>query len=152
MHTHYKGTGKVHSFRGQLASGEQEQISIEGSVGAIAWRIVKFQTISVAPGVAASEQITKIFREEQASITSTVNFSSDELLGVSYWSHSAGSQRGFLSIIFDNSIFVRNIFVTTLDAPEAVSSNYYIELEEVTVSASGKAQLALAAARRTGER
>ena len=47
---HYKGTGKIHSFRGLLANGEQDKIGIQGSVGAVAWRITKFEIIPELPG------------------------------------------------------------------------------------------------------
>jgi len=159
MHTHYKGTGKVHSFRGFLTggggTGTQDEINIEGSVGAIAWRVTKFEIMDGAPGTLNTENIVKIYREEQSTIDGVVNFNDDELLGVGVWVfNSSNPQYSTTSaVIFDNSIFVRNIWVTHKEVSGNDNScNYYIELEEVTVSAAGKAQLALAAARRTGER
>jgi hypothetical protein len=153
MHTHYKGTGKVHSFRGLLtdsADGNQNKIDIEGSVGAIAWRVTKFLTIQVEPGEDNVEHITKIYREEQSTVNNSIDFRDDELLGVAYYTEGASdSYPGFVTVIFDNALFVRNIYVTHADQGGASSVNYYIELEEVTVSAAGKAQLAVAAARRT---
>jgi hypothetical protein len=155
MHTHYKGTGKVHSFRGMLPTGEQNEISIEGSVGAIAWRITKFQTMGTTPGANSPEHVSKIYREQQTSIDGTVDFRQDELLAVSLWHKSSNLQYPTTDdIIFDNALFVRNIYVSQIDIASGVlgDCSYYIELEEVTVSAAGKAQLALAAARRTGDR
>ena len=153
MHTHYKGTGRVHSFRGLLDHDAQRKISIQGAVGATAWRITKFASIDGAPGTAHVESIMKIYREEQSSIDGSVNFDDAELLGVSYYSESDEHYYpGFVTVIFDNTIFTRDIFVTNFLASTQSAVNYYIELEEVTVSAAGKGQLALAAARRTGER
>jgi len=151
MHTHYKGTGKVHSFRGLLADEEQQKIRIQGSVGTIAWRITKFQIMGDAPVTENQESVVKIFREVQSSFDATVNFTDDELLGVAVWSsHStATNYPEDLSVIFDNSLFVRNIYISHAEAAAARSCNYYIELEEVKVSAAGMAQLAVAAARRT---
>jgi len=156
MHTHYKGTGKVHSFRGLLEDGAQNQISIEGSVGAIAWRITKFEIFANLPGTADMESTLMIWREEQATVSTSsaeVDFDNDQILAVAYWASGSGAdQSGQSSVIFDNALFVRDIWVTHTDTAGSRQFNYYIELEEVTISAAGKAQLALAAARRTGER
>jgi len=159
MHTHYKGTGKVHSYKGLLlsvASGVpgQRKISIQGSVGSIAWRITKFQAIGERPGDTTYESIVKLYREEQTSVDGLINFDDNQLLGVALWtSHStAPNYADDMTVIFDNALFSRNIYVTHIEMNGAAAVNYYIELEEVTLSTTGKAQLALAAARRTGER
>jgi len=148
-HMHYKGTGKVHSFRGLLVDGDQRKIRIQGPGGAIAWRITKFQIM----GPDANENIEsviKIYREKQTSIDDTINFDDAELLGAAVinqsTNHEADRDR---SIIFDNTLFSRNIYVTQKGHDYTPNVNYYIELEEVKVSKTGMAQLAVAAARRT---
>jgi len=148
-HQHYTGTGKMHSFRGLLADGGQDRIRIQGATGDIAWRITKFQAIQAAPGVASTESVIKIYREEQTSIDAVVDFTQDELLGVALW-HKFGNQYSPTdSVIFDNALFSRNIYITHSNLDGSESCNYYIELEEVKVSAAGMAQLSVAAARRT---
>jgi len=142
----------MHSFRGLLADGGQDKIRIEGATGEIAWRITKFQIIQYNAGTVDVEAIMQIFREEQSTVVSTVDFSNDELLGAALLSNrdsATGSKLYGPSVIFDNELFSRNIFVTYFDARVGESCNYYIELEEVKVSAAGMAQLAVAAARRT---
>ena len=151
-HTHYKGTGKIHSFRGLLEDGGQDKIGIQGPVGAVAWRIIKFQTISNqnTSGGVAGEHFTFIWREKQASVSSTtpnINFENSELLGVD-WSPNNAERPFAKSIIFDNTLFVRNIYITHMDVAGSESCNYYIELEEVKVSKADMAQLSLAASRR----
>jgi len=149
-HQHYTGTGKMHSFRGLLADGKQERIRIQGATGEIAWRITKFQAISSEPGIKQHESILKIYREEQTSVTGTIDFSNDELLAaINYTSGNASTETYFISVVLDNSLFVRNIYITHAEVDGTNSINYYIELEEVKVSAAGMAQLAVAAARRT---
>jgi len=151
-HTHYKSTGKVHSFRGVLADDKQEKIRIQGSVGAVAWRIIKLELLPVAPGVNDYESIIKVYREEQGSVTGTIDFTEDELLAAAYLEgNKANNVSDFLNVIFDNALFSRNIYVTHAEVSDdpGVSCNYYIELEEVKVGAAGMAQLAVAAARRT---
>jgi len=149
-HQHYKGTGKMHSFRGLLADGGQDKIRIEGATGEIAWRITKFQIIVNRPGDANGEHVVKIFTEKQTSITSTINFDDASLLaaasmGASDQSYYYGSSP---VIIFDNVLFTRNIYITHVDSNASESCNYHMELEEVKVSAAGMAQLSVAAARR----
>ena len=158
-HMHYSGTGKMHSFRGLLANGGQDRIRIQGSVGAIAWRINKLELIPRDPGFASQEAIVQIWREKQTTVpttagSATVDFSNDELLAAGWLpqgniSPTGTAGRGGIDVIFDNTLFVRNIYVTQTDNEgNANPCNYYIELEEVKVSAAGMAQLSVAAARR----
>ena len=152
-HMHYKGTGKVHSFRGLLASGEQRKIRIQGPVGAIAWRINKLEGFPNTPGVNDYESTIFVWREEQDSVSassSIVDYDDDELLATLYDATSATTayaSRGLI-VVFDNALFSRNIFVGHTNTNGANAYNYYIELEEVKVSAAGMAQLSVAAARR----
>jgi len=149
-HMHYKGTGKVHSFRGQVIDGGQEKIRIQGAVGAIAWRINNFKVLG-QDGNSNYENVTKIFREEQGTVDGTIDFRNDELLAaVIYQQHSVGQTYPLDAIVvFDNALFVRNIYVTCKNAEGSGPINYYVELEEVKLSKAGMAQLAVAAARRT---
>jgi hypothetical protein len=152
---HYKGTGNVHSFRGLLADGDQRKIRIQGATGEIAWRITKFQTISNNPGGAEAAHVLKLYREKQSSVPTsgaTIDFTDDELLAAIDFREHTNEGYGVTAMetIFDNSLFSRNIYVTHTDnAAGSISANYYIELEEIKVSAAGMAQLAVAAARRT---
>jgi len=148
-HQHYKGTSKMHSFRGLLADGGQDRIRIQGATGEIAWRITKFQIIGSTPGADTQESIVKIYRESQDSATGTIDFTEDELLAAAIWQlREAPGYPLSTTVVFDNALFVRNIYVTHNDVGASENCNYYIELEEVKVSAAGMAQLAVAAARR----
>ena len=148
----YKGTGKIHSFRGLLANGEQERIRIQGPTGSVAWRIVKFQSITNAPTTVSAEAVMKIYKEEQTSITATIDFGDSALLAVALWT-SASSSHTYpedVSVIFDNEIFNQDIFITHENSNTPYDPcNYYFELEEVKVSKASMAQLAVATARRT---
>jgi len=150
-HMHYKGTGKVHSFRGVLADGDQDKIRIQGPVGAIAWRIVKFELMPKEVGDVVAEHVVKIYRELQSSVTGVVDFSDSELLAAGFVSNdtSAHAYPPTQSVIFDRDLFSRNIYVTHKDRMIGGACNYYIELEEIKLSKAGMAQLAVAAARRT---
>jgi len=151
-HQHYKGTGQMHSFRGLLVDGEQRKIRIEGATGEIAWRITKFEGLPNVPFTLDQEDILKVYREEQSSVDGIVNFDDAELLAALTQKWLSATDNGGVSstVVFDNSLFSRNIYVTHKDVGAGGRDyNYYIELEEVKVSAAGMAQLAVAAARRT---
>jgi len=149
-HTHYKGTGQMHSFRGILADGGQDKIRIEGAMGEIAWRITKFQIMQEKPGNSDVEFVLMVWREEQTTVVSEIDFNNAELLAAGFITGSASynNPESVPNIVFDNDLFARNIWVTSKDLNTGESCNYYIELEEVKVGAAGMAQLAVAAARR----
>jgi len=148
-HQHYKGTGQMHSFKGLLADGGQDKIRIEGATGQIAWRITKFEVLGPNANT-NTESVIKIYRENQSSINATIDFSEDELLAAAIYNDTNDPHYFAGGVtIFDNALFVRNIYVSQLCADNVSAMNYYIELEEVKVSAAGMAQLAVAAARRT---
>jgi len=148
-HQHYKGTGQMHSFRGLVAHNTQQKIRIEGATGDIAWRITKFAIMPNTPGGAVSENVVKVYRERQTSITQTVDFNDAELLAAGFFLNQSSTTNPYYdAVIFDNALFSRNIYVTAHDNVGSLKCNYYIELEEVKISAAGMAQLAVGAARR----
>jgi len=144
----HKPTHRVHSFRGLLVDGGQDEINLESQNVNTAYRITKFQIIPLAPGGATQELVSKVFREKQTSITGTVDFSDTDLLGAAIFAQSADSFNSFDSVIFDNILFSRNIYVTMDDSQNTAGGNYYIELEEVPVGAATLMQLKLGVARK----
>jgi len=146
----HKPKHKVHSFRGLLGDGGQDEIRLERSNVNLAYRIVKFRTIGKNPGASPDqESITKIYRESQSSIDAVVNFTDTNLLGVSLWQKSSNIAYPVTDdIIFDNVLFSRNIYVTLSSQDGSEDCNYYIELEEVPVGAATLMQIKLGSARR----
>ena len=150
-HQHYKGTGQMHSFRGQLVDGGTAKIRIEGAVGAIAWRITKFEIMPSNFNI--TEEYSVTIKRNTFTPSVLFDFSSDETLAAAYFESTGGSSEAPTGahVIFDNDLFNRNIFVGLACAATGGSTvNYYIELEEVKVSTAGMAQLAVATARRIG--
>ena len=139
---------KVHSFRGLLGDGGEDEINLERQNVNLAYRITKFQVMSNLPVTASGELIVKIYRESQSSITNTVDFSDTDLLGVALFIHNDNYSNTQTEIIFDNVLFSRNIFVGYASGAGSNDCNYYIEIEEVPVSASTLMQLKLGVARR----
>ena len=91
----------------------------------------------------------KIYREEQSSVTATIDFNDTDLLGATIY-HDTSNENYPVSIvvIFDNTLFSRNIYITHKDHMVAELINYYIELEEVPVNAATLMQLKLQVARK----
>jgi len=154
-HMHYKGTGNMHSFRGRLESDGQDRIRIQGATGEIAWRITKFEILPKNFGTSDYEAVIQVWREEHPAPGgdipewNVIDFNDDELLAAACWSSNSNvtTEVSGHHVIFDNTLFVRNIWITLKDT-QSGTINYYMELEEVKVSAPGMAQLAVAAARR----
>ena len=144
----HKPKHKVHSFRGTLLSGGQDEINLERSNLNIAYRIVKLDAVAESPGAANYESVIKVYRENQTSVDGVVQFSDPELLGVAIYTIRTSTPTGATTIIFDNVLFSRNIYVTAFEVDGARTTNYYLEIEEVPVSASALIQLKLGTARR----
>ncbi len=145
----HKPKHKVHSFRGLLADGGQDEIRLERQNANVAYRIVKFQIIGAEPGTEHMEHTVKIYKDKPSAIDNAVDFTDSSLLGLAYIQDSTESgYPSSVDIIFDNVLFSRNIFVTHEDTVGSQPCNYYIELEEVPVSASALIQLKLGTARR----
>jgi len=144
----HKPKHKVHSFRGLLGDGGQDEISLERQNLNLAYRVVKFQIIQEEPGETSVEHTVKIYREQQSAINNNINFSDPDLLAAATYHARADAQRISMAIIFDNVLFSRNIWVTQEDVDGSSSCNYYIEIEEVPVGAATLMQLKLSVARK----
>jgi len=141
----HKPKHKVHSFRGLLGDGGQDEINLERQNVNLAYRIVKFQLMPYQMGVAVDSMV-KVFREEQTSINGIVDFTDTDLLAAGA-NYNATYEIDHI-VVFDNILFSRNIFITHHESTGSSSVNYYIELEEVPVGAATLMQLKLATARK----
>jgi len=142
----HKPKHKVHSFRGLLGDGGQDEINLERQNVNLAYRIVKFEFIPNDITTAA-DNVLQIWREEQTSVPTsspTIDFDNTDLLGAVYYN----SGKIVLLAVFDLELFSRNIYVTHTDHTGSTSANYYIEIEEVPVNAAALMQLKLQVARK----
>jgi hypothetical protein len=128
----------VKSFRGLLADGGQEKISLSTIQGKVGYRIIKLALMPASPGTTSYEDVVKIYTEEQSSITATVNFAENDLLGVAYLEgNNANNSVDHLNVVFDNQVINQDIYVTHVDADSGASVNYYLELEVIPLSDQG---------------
>jgi len=146
----HKPKHKVHSFRGLLGDGGQDEINLERQNVNLAYRIIKFELIANKPVTSANESVVQIWRESQSSASGEIDFSLTDLLGAGVYSNQTDTTYypDDTSIIFDNTLFSRNIYITHKNETGSGSCNYYIEIEEVPVNAATLMQLKLAVARK----
>ena len=140
------------SFRGQLADSGVDRIKLTTMKGKKGYKIVKFQGISKTPGDGDTEAILKIYKTPQTTVTATVDFSDNTLVGVNYTAQDAALQVTSETIIFDNEIFNQDIYITHFARTGGIAANYYIELEVMDISDLQATQLTLKSLRTIASR
>jgi hypothetical protein len=125
----------IKSFRGLIADGGQDKISLKTNNGSTGYRIVKFEIFPNNPGTESSESTVQVFKVEQASVSTSaasVDFSNNTLIAAAFYAKSAGVDNADKEVvIFDNDIFNQDIFVTHTDTASSQAVNYHIELEQI---------------------
>ena len=127
---------RIISYRGLIADGAQRQIALQTNNGLKGYRIVKLNIITENPGTTAYEHIIKIYKTEQSAVTADIDFDDNRLLGVGFTKGDELTYRsaGTTDIVFDNEKFNQDIYVTHVDTKNALSCNYYLELEQMDLS------------------
>ena len=125
----------IKSFRGQIADGAVDVISLHTNTGSTGYRIKKFQIITSNPSAGSDyASIVKIYKIPQttASVDGVVDFSDNTLMGVAWSSGDSATPNNFLeTVVFDNEIVNQDIYITHSEIVGTTASNYYIELEQV---------------------
>jgi len=127
---------KTISYKGKIINDTTERIRLSTIKGLKGYKIKQFQIFPKSPGVEHYEATLKIYSIEQTSQDATVDFSDDTLLAVGYYQddnakHYPSSQ----TVVFDNVKFNQDIYVTYVGTDGATADmNYYIELEQMTLS------------------
>jgi len=125
----------IKTFRGLLADGGQDRIRLSTIKGKVGYKIVKFQTMGEQPASVDQEATCKIYKVNQTTIDSTVDFSKSDLLGVAVWSSDGnmGIYPEDVNVIFDTEIINQDIYVTNAGT-SGTEVNYYIEMEVMDLS------------------
>jgi len=126
---------RIVSFRGLLANGAQERISLQTNNGLTGYRIIKISLIGEDLTGRTQESVFKINSIIQSSVTGTVDFSDQTLLGVGYYQqNTANTYFGGTTIVFDNIKFNQDIYLTHTEGASTYPVNYYIELEQMDLN------------------
>ena len=122
----------IKTFRGKLAKGGTDTVSLHTNNGSTGYKIVKFQVM----GVSEDENYESAIQIWSVPTTPVlaVDFSNQTLLAAILYSDS--KSLGYVnsqSVIFDNMIFNQDIYVTFESASGGTDAamNYYIELEQI---------------------
>ena len=121
------------SFRGKLADGDTITIRLSTNNGLVGYRIHKFQLFATDPGTSGFELVSQIYTQKPATATNVVNFDDPTLLAAAYYGDSSavGATEANQTVVFDNTVFNQDIFLTMVDANTTVPGNYYLELEQI---------------------
>ena len=122
----------IKTFRGKIADGAQDIVSLRTNNGSTGYRILKFRIIGDQPGAVTSEHTVKIYKTPQTVIDALVDFSDQTLLGVGYYStNPSTAYTDTDTVIFDRDVFNQDIYITHTETNASNAVNYYIELEQI---------------------
>ena len=125
----------IKTFRGKIADGAQDVVSLHTNTGSTGYKIVKFQIMHTEPGQQSGEHTVKIYRIKQSTIDNAVDFSDQNLLAAGYLTEEKDKAYPVSQIIvFDNVVVNQDIYVTHEDTEGALGCNYYIEMEQMKLS------------------
>lgn len=127
---------RIITFKGILNDGEQQTLRMGTHNGKVGYRIIKFQGMARRPYAESSEHILKIYKYEQDTVDGLVNFDDQTLIGASIINnHSSGySDPSVPTIIVDHVKVNQDLFITHSDIQATEDCNYYIELEQFSLS------------------
>tara|TARA_Y100000310_G_scaffold98713_1_gene96511 strand:- start:205 stop:648 length:444 start_codon:yes stop_codon:yes gene_type:complete len=122
----------IKSFRGKIADGSIDTISLHTNNGAVGYRIKKLQLLPAVSAAADVSMTLKIYSIPQTTATDNIDFSDNTLLGVAILNNATASNDLFSDkAVFDNMIFNQDIYITYTEGVGTVAGNYYIELEQI---------------------
>ena len=128
----------IKSFRGLIADGAIDIVSLHTNTGSAGYRIVKFEIMANQPGAQTYENIVKIYKTPQTTADGVIDFSDQTMIAAAYFESNsgAGSLPFYQFAVFDSEIFNQDIYITASDVNGTQPINYYIELETMKLDLS----------------
>jgi len=123
----------IKSFRGKLEDLASDTISLHTNNGSTGYKIVKFQLMPINLNAEQASTV-KIFTIPQTGTpTDTIDFDDNTLLAAGTFSQddTSNNQPEAITVIFDNTVFNQDIYLTHIDGQVGQGVNYYIELEQI---------------------
>ena len=127
----------IKSFRGLIADGDSNTIVLHTNNGSTGYKIVKFELFPFKPGQETVENVVTIHKipPTTSTISVEIDFSDNTLLGAATFHESHSDARIDEQVsIFDNEIFNQDIYLAHTDTVGSNPVNYYIELEQISLS------------------
>jgi hypothetical protein len=124
---------RIISYKGSIVSTGTERLRLKTNTGKTGYKITKFE---IMPQNSSNnfESTVKIYSVKQDAGDAIVNFNDSTLLAAAFTGLISGGYAGSQAIIHDNVIFNQDIFVTAEDTSGAQPTNYYIELEAISLN------------------
>ena len=125
----------IKSFRGKLEDGEIETIRLSTNQGKVGYRINKFQLMFYDTATSI-KSVVQLYTTPQTTASATIDFDSPTLLGAAILSGKA-DQTAYpedLVAVFDSVKFNQDIYITHVEVAGSHTLNYYLELEQVTLT------------------
>jgi len=124
----------IKSYRGLIASGAQHTIPLHTNDGKTGYKVIKFEIMPVDANT-TTENVVKIYKISQTTVTTDIDFNDNTLLAASAINDSTDpGQPPSAIVIFDNEVFNQDIYVTHTDTIGATPVNYYMELEQISLT------------------
>ena len=127
----------IKSFRGSLADGGIDTISLHTINGSTGYRIKRFDLMSTDYGTAGADShssVVKVFKIPQSTADELVDFSDNTLMAAATFERFTSVGTLTQSVFFDNEIVNQDIYLTHKDTQTGQGVNYYIELEQVKLA------------------
>jgi len=127
----------IKSYRGLIADGAIDTIPLHTNDGKTGYKIVKFELFPFKPGQESVENVVTVHKILPTASTSAieVNFNDNTLLAAATFHESHSDARIDDQVsIFDNETFNQDIYVTHTDTIGATPVNYYMELEQISLT------------------
>lgn len=123
----------IKSFRGKLADGAIDTITLHTNDGSTGYKIIKFDLFPVTPNV-NQVSLVNVFKIPKTTVATTADFDNQILVAAGLYMARELNFSDDKQIIFDNEIFNQDIFITHDESEGSNEINYYIELEQIKLS------------------
>ena len=122
----------IKTFRGKMADGAIDIVSLHTNNGSIGYRILKLEAMGARPAATDQESLIKIYTTPQTAVSDTVDLSDPTLIAVCFYDNSnAIGVNAMQTIVIDNVIINQDIYITHSEGAGASGVNYYIALEQI---------------------
>jgi hypothetical protein len=127
----------IKTYRGKLADGDQDRISLRTIKGEVGYRIKKFQIMIDGYG-SNRGSFVQLWKRKQTSVSTgepDLDFTDGDLLATGTQIYASSTL--ILStqvIIFDSEVFNQDIYVTHSERSGGGTCNYYLELEAMKLN------------------
>jgi len=128
----------VKTYRGKILNDQQIHLRLSTIKGKVGYRIQKFEVIFYNPQGSSSEAVMQVWKKEQSTFPSLIDFDDSDLLAASFASSSTAgdSNPEDIHVVFDQEIFNQDIFITN-NCSSGSTMNYYLELEVIPLDDAG---------------